>query len=74
VKKRRALLEIFRHREPRLLITGQTVSGFGDGIANVALTLLVLDTTHSVAKLAVFAAARMVPTVAFLLVGGAIVD
>jgi MFS family permease len=74
VKKRVALLEIFRHREPRLLITGQTVSGFGDGIANVALTLLVLDTTHSVSKLAVFAAARMVPTVAFLLIGGAIVD
>jgi len=74
VKKRLALLEIFHHREPRLLITGQTVSGFGDGIANVALVLLILDTTHSVSKLAVFAAARMVPTVAFLLIGGAIVD
>jgi MFS family permease len=74
VKKRPALLQIFGHREPRLLITGQTVSGFGDGIANVAFVLLVLDTTHSVSKLAVFAAARMIPTVGFLLVGGAIVD
>ena len=74
MKKRFALLEIFKHREPRLLITGQTISGFGDGIANVALILLVPDTTHSVSKVALFAAARMVPTVAFLLIGGAIVD
>lgn len=74
MKRRLALLDIFRHREPRLLIIGQTVSGFGDGIANVALTLLVLDTTHSASKLGLFAAARMVPLVAFLLVGGAIVD
>jgi MFS family permease len=74
VKKRFALIDIFRHREPRLLITGQTVSGFGDGIANVALILLVLDTTHSVSKIAIFAAARMIPLVAFVLIGGAIVD
>lgn len=74
MKKRPALLAILGHREPRLLITGQTVSSFGDGIANVALTLLVLDTTHSVSKLAVFAAARMIPLVAFLLIGGVIVD
>lgn len=74
MKKRFALFDIFRHREPRLLITGQTVSGFGDGIANVALILLVLDTTHSVSKIAIFAAARMIPLVAFILIGGAIVD
>jgi MFS family permease len=74
VKNRLALIDIFRHREPRLLITGQTVSGFGDGIANVALILLVLDTTHSVSKIAIFAAARMIPLVAFVLIGGAIVD
>jgi MFS family permease len=68
-------VEIFRHREPRLLISGQTISGFGDGVANGALTLLVLNTTHhNVSKLSLFAAARMVPTVAFLLVGGAVVD
>jgi MFS family permease len=75
MKKRLALVEIFRHREPRLLISGQTISGFGDGVANVALTLLVLDITHhSVSKLSLFAAARMIPMVAFLLIGGAIVD
>jgi DHA3 family tetracycline resistance protein-like MFS transporter len=47
---------------------------FGDGVALVALTLLVLDTTHSVSKLAWFAAARMIPFVVFLLIGGAVVD
>ncbi len=74
MKKRLAIVELARHREPALLVSGQTISGFGDGVALVALTLLVLDTTHSVSKLAWFAAARMIPLVAFLLVGGAIVD
>jgi DHA3 family tetracycline resistance protein-like MFS transporter len=74
VKKKLALGQLARHREPRLLVTGQTISNFGDGVALVALTLLVLDTTHSVTKLAWFAAARMTPLVVFLLIGGAIVD
>jgi MFS family permease len=75
VKKKLALIELLRHREPALLMSGQTVSNFGDGVALVALTLLVLETTHfSVTKLTWFAAARMTPLVVFLLVGGAIVD
>jgi DHA3 family tetracycline resistance protein-like MFS transporter len=74
VKKKLALVQLAKHREPTLLVTGQTISNFGDGVALVALTLLVLDTTHSVTKLAWFAAARMTPLVVFLLVGGAIVD
>ncbi len=72
--RRLAMLQLFGHREPRLLVSGQTISMFGDGVANVALTLLVLDTTHSVSYLAWFATARMAPLVVFLLVGGAIVD
>lgn len=75
MQKKLAILQLVKHREPTLLITGQTISQFGDGVALVALTLLVLDTTHhSVSKLAWFAAARMIPLVVFLLVGGAIVD
>jgi len=74
VRKRLAIIQVLRHREPALLVAGQTVSMFGDGVALVALTLLVLDTTHSVSKLAWFAAARMVPLVVFLLIGGAVVD
>ena len=75
MKKKLALVQLFKHREPALLVSGQTVSNFGDGVALVALTLLVLETTHhSVTKLAWFAAARMTPLVIFLLIGGAIVD
>jgi DHA3 family tetracycline resistance protein-like MFS transporter len=74
VKKKIALVQLWQHREPRLLVTGQTVSQFGDGVALVALTLLVLDTTGSASKLAWFVAARTTPLVIFLLVGGAIVD
>ncbi|MFI5034805.1 MAG: MFS transporter [Acidimicrobiales bacterium] len=74
MRRRLAIVQLFHHREPALLVAGQTVSNFGDGVALVALTLLVLDTTHSVSKLAWFAAARMVPLVVFLLVGGAVVD
>jgi DHA3 family tetracycline resistance protein-like MFS transporter len=74
VKKKLALVQLAKHREPRLLVTGQTISQFGDGVALVALTLLVLDTTHSASKLAWFVAARTTPLVIFLLIGGAIVD
>ena len=74
MKKKIAIIQLAKHREPRLLVTGQTISQFGDGVALVALTLLVLDTTHSASKLAWFVAARMTPLVIFLLVGGAIVD
>ncbi len=74
MQRRVALAQLARHREPALLVAGQTVSTFGDGVALVALTLLVLDTTHSASRLAWFAAARVTPLVAFVLVGGAIVD
>src|SRR3984957_7495975 len=74
MRKKLAIVELAQHREPGLLISGQAVSNFGDGVAIVALTLLVLDTTHSVTALGWFAAARMTPQVVFLLIGGAIVD
>lgn len=74
MEKRLAIIQLATHREPALLVAGQTVSNFGDGVALVALTLLVLDTTHSASKLALFAAARMLPTVVLLLLGGAVVD
>jgi MFS family permease len=74
MRKKLAIIELAKHREPGLLISGQAVSNFGDGVAIVALTLLVLDTTHSVTALGWFAAARMTPQVVFLLIGGAIVD
>ncbi len=74
MKKKLALVQLAHHREPRLLVFGQSVSSFGDGVSYVALTLLILETTHSASKLAWFSAARMIPLVVFLLLGGAIVD
>lgn len=74
MSSRWAIVSVFRRREPALLVSGQAVSAFGDGVANVALTILVLDTTHSASALGFYAAARMIPLVAFLLVGGVIVD
>lgn len=74
MKKKLALVQLARHREPRLLVFGQSISSFGDGVSVVALTLLILSTTHSASKLSWFVAARMIPLVVFLLLGGAIVD
>ncbi len=74
MSRRPALIRLLSRREPALLLSGQTVSQLGDGVASVAFTLLILDRTHSVSWLAWFATARMTPLVAFLLVGGAIVD
>jgi len=65
MRKKLAIIELAKHREPGLLISGQAISNFGDGVAIVALTLLVLDTTHSVTALGWFAAARMTPQVVF---------
>ena len=50
----------------------QTVSRFGDGIMSVALPLLVLMTTRSSTDLGLVVAARLVPTVVFLLLGGSL--
>ncbi len=73
--RRSALAQLLSHREPTLLVAGQTVSAFGDGVANVALTLLVLDTSNnSAGRLSWFVAARMIPFVGMLLIGGAVVD
>jgi hypothetical protein len=47
MKRRLAIFRLATHRVPALLVSGQMVSNFGDGVALVALTLLVLDTTHS---------------------------
>jgi len=74
VKKTFALATVVRSREPRLLLTGQSVSNFGDGVGYVAFSLLILDMTHSVKDLSYFAAIRTLPMVLMLLVGGAITD
>jgi MFS family permease len=57
-------------REFRFLFLGRTTSFVGNAFANVALAFAVLDLTGSKADLGFVLAARTIPQVLFLLVGG----
>jgi MFS family permease len=59
-----------RERDFRLLFLSSTVSFTGSAFANVALAFAVLELTGSKADLGFVLAARTLPTVVFLLVGG----
>ena len=67
-------LEALRERPFRLLFLGQAVSLLGDGMVGVALAFAVLELTGSATDLGIVLAARTVPLVAFLLVGGVWAD
>jgi MFS family permease len=57
-------------RDFRFLFLGRTTSFIGNAFANVALAFAVLDLTGSKADLGLVLAARSLPVVVFLLVGG----
>ena len=59
-----------REREFRLLFAGRTISLVGNAIAPVALAFAVLDLTGSKTDLGLILAAREIPLVVFLVVGG----
>jgi MFS family permease len=63
-----------RERQFRLLFTGQLVSLLGDALTSVALAFAVLDVTGSARDLGYVAAAKAIPLVGFLLVGGVFSD
>ncbi|MGI8422322.1 MAG: MFS transporter [Gaiellaceae bacterium] len=63
-----------QEREFRLLFFGQVVSLVGDTMAPVALAFAVLDLTGSAGDLGYVFAAKTLPLVAFLLVGGVFAD
>jgi MFS family permease len=65
---------LFGHREFRLLFLGRAVSFLGNAVAPVALAFAVLDLTGSKSDLGLLLAARAVPQVLFILVGGALSD
>lgn len=67
---RRAL----RHRDFRLLFSGQAVSAIGDQIFPIAVTVQVLDNGGSVGDLGLVLAARFASLVLFALVGGVWAD
>jgi MFS family permease len=66
--------DALRERPFRLLFLGQAVSLLGDGMVGVALAFAVLEETGSATDLGIVLAARTVPLVAFLLVGGVWAD
>jgi hypothetical protein len=66
--------EVLSNRQFALLWSGQTMSQFGDGVLSVALPLLVMTITRNATDLGLVIAARLVPTVAFLLLGGVVSD
>src|SRR5688572_107412 len=63
-----------REREFRLLFAGRITSLLGSAVAPVALAFAVLDLTGSPTSLGIVLAARMIPQVIFLLVGGIVAD
>lgn len=63
-----------RHRDFALLWSGQSISLVGDGVFTVALAVQTLRVSGSPAALSFVLAARALPTVCLLLLGGVIVD
>ena len=63
-----------RERDFRFLFFGRITSLLGSAVAPVALAFAVLDLTGSPTSLGVVLAARMIPQVIFLLVGGILAD
>jgi MFS family permease len=67
----RALL---RHRSYVALLSGRTVSLTGNAMASIAVAFAVLDLTGSATALGLVLAARSLPQVVFILLGGVISD
>jgi MFS family permease len=67
-------LGALQEREFRLFFTGQLVSLLGDAVTPFALAWAVLDLTGSARDLGFVLAAKTVPLVIFLLVGGVFAD
>ena len=71
---RAATLGPLARPEFRLLFLGRTVSFFGNAMATVALAFAVLEVTGSKSDLGLVIAARSLPQVAFILIGGVWAD
>src|SRR5688572_25215004 len=68
------LFHALRHRDFRLLWTGQSISLIGDGLFKVAITWQALELGSGAGALAVVTIARSVPRLAFMLIGGTVSD
>jgi MFS family permease len=70
----KASLAPLRERDFRYLFSGRLTSLAGSAIAPIALAFAILDLTGSPTSLGIVLAARLVPQILFLLVGGVIAD
>src|SRR5919201_2653215 len=68
------LLEPLAHRDYRRLVGGMAISLLGDGLFLVALAWQVYALSNTPTALAAIGIAMSVPTVACLLIGGAVSD
>lgn len=68
------ILTPLKHHDFRCLLTGRVLALFGGAIAPIALAFAVLDLTHSATSLGIVLAARSIPLVLFVIVGGVIAD
>ena len=69
-----AVLAPLRHRDFRLLWTGQTVSSFGNSVSNVAVPFQLLALGATPLQLGIAVGLETATSVAFLLLGGAVAD
>lgn len=67
-------LRVLRRRDFRLLFTGQSVSVLGDRMVTVALAFAVLGIGGSASAVGLVLAARIFPSAACALIGGAVAD
>jgi MFS family permease len=65
---------VLGQRDFRMLWIAQSASVIGDNIVLVALSLFIIERTHSATDLGLILAAQALPLVAFLLVGGVWAD
>lgn len=67
-------LAVLRHRDVRIFVSARFVAVLGSSIAPIALVFAVLDVSDSATAVGVVLAARSIPNVVFLLIGGVIAD
>ena len=70
----RADLAVLRHRDVRVFLSARFVSLLGTSIAPIALVFAVLDVSDTASAVGLVLAARSIPNVIFLLIGGVIAD
>ncbi|TCM48185.1 MFS transporter [Kribbella sp. VKM Ac-2568] len=67
-------LAVLRHRDVRIFLSARFVSLLGSSIAPIALVFAVLDVSDEATAVGIVLAARSIPNVVFLLIGGVIAD